>query len=380
LGRALHGVDLLPHQSAYLDHLVELVRTEVVDAVLVSGDVYDRAVPPVEAVDVLNDALRRLAALTHVVLISGNHDSAIRLGFGAGLMRPQIHLVTDPRTVGTGLAIPRAAGGTGLVYAIPFLDVDAARVTLAPDATVLARSHEAVLTAAMDRIRADLATRTATDGPRDAVVLAHAFVIGGAGSESERDIRVGGVDVVAADVFAGVDYVALGHLHGPQALNAGPTGPVLRYSGSPLAYSFSELSHTKSTALVTTGDGQVTVEPIPAPVPRPLGDVVGPLEELLSRVHDDVADHWLRVTVTDPVRPATMNAQVRRRFPHALVIQHVPIGVARPGAAPLVSAARAPEEVAVEFVEFVGGGDVSAAERAVLRAAVEAVGRAERGA
>jgi len=207
LGRSLHGVDLLEHQAAFLEHLVELTRSEGVDAVLVAGDVYDRAVPPVEAVTLLSETLARLSARAVVVVTSGNHDSAIRLGFGAGLMRAGVHLRTRVADVASPVTLRSRAGeGDGdapvLAYGLPYLDPDVVRRALAPDpAEPLARSHEAVTRAAMDRVRADLAARTAaaaaagTQAPR-AVVLAHAFVLGGAASESERDIRVGGVDQV----------------------------------------------------------------------------------------------------------------------------------------------------------------------------------------
>jgi exonuclease SbcD len=267
LGRTLHGVDLLGHQSAFLDHLVEVVRAERVDAVLVAGDVYDRAIPPVEAVALLSDALARLADLTTVVITPGNHDSAARLGFGSALMRERIRIVATPADLDRPVVLD-GPDERVLVYGLPYLDPDVARHTLAVGDAPLPRSHAAVLGAAMDRVRADLAVRRAGAGqtPVRAVVLAHAFVVGGAASESERDIRVGGVDHAPTSTFDGVDYVALGHLHGPQRVGAAEGGTVLRYAGSPLAYSFSEAGHTKSVALVDLGpDGPAVSPTSPAP-------------------------------------------------------------------------------------------------------------------
>ncbi len=369
LGRTLHGVDLLDHQAAYLDHLVELARAERVDAVLVAGDVYDRAIPSVEAVAVLSDALARLAETTSVVLTSGNHDSSTRLGFGAALMRDRVRL----RTAVATLAEPVVVGGA-LVYGLPYLEPDFARVQLADDDEPLARSHEAVLAAAMRRVRADRARRP----ERRAVVMAHAFVTGGLPSESERDIRVGGVDQVAAGVFAGVDYVALGHLHGPQVVT-GPGGAVVRYSGSPLAYSFGEQHQHKSTALVDLSGDEPAVTLVPAPVPRALADVTGTLDELLaSPAH--TAD-WVRVTVTDAARPTDLQQRVRAHFPHALVVRHAPAG-AGPGAsrAVAVGAASDPLDVAAQFVRHVTGAPPSPVEVAVLRRAYEDVTAAGRSA
>ncbi|KMM44425.1 exodeoxyribonuclease I, partial [Cellulomonas sp. A375-1] len=271
LGRSLHGVDLLDHQAAYLDHVVDVVRTEQVDAVVVAGDVYDRAIPPVEAVTLLSETLARLAELTTVVLTSGNHDSATRLGFGAALMRERVQLRTRVAGLDRPVEVTDDEGRTLLVYGLPYLDPDTVRSQLAePGAPVLARSHEAVTAAAMARVRADLAARAG--GPRTrSVVVAHAFVVGGVASESERDIRVGGVDHVPSHVLGGVDYAALGHLHGPQVVS-GPAGTTMRYSGSPLAYSFSEQHHTKSSVLVELSGEQVRTELVAAPVPRRLAD------------------------------------------------------------------------------------------------------------
>lgn len=387
LGRTLHGVDLTTHQQAFLDHLVDVVREERVDAVLVAGDVYDRAIPPVESVAQLSDALRRIAEHAAVVVTPGNHDSAIRLGFGADLMRDRVRVLARVEDLDRPVVLP-GDGHDVLVYGLPYLDPDAARHALtAPGAAApLPRSHAAVLGAAMDRVRADLAGRTtaaAADGrgaPRS-VVLAHAFVVGGAASESERDIRVGGVDHAPAAVFDGVDYVALGHLHGPQRVGDG-TGPtVLRYSGSPLAYSFSEARHAKSSVLLDLGpSGAPGVTLVPAPVPRRLTDLTGPLDDLLGAAGEQHLDDWVRVTVTDAHRPADLYRRVRARFPHALVVQHQPPARAAGPRVAEVTAARDPLEVAAEFVQHVSGARPTDAEAAVLRRAYEQVVAAERSA
>ncbi|MGO1316957.1 MAG: exonuclease SbcCD subunit D [Cellulomonadaceae bacterium] len=373
LGRTLHGVDLLEHQSAFLDHLVELVRAEDVDVVLVAGDVYDRAIPPVEAVTLLSDALRRLTERTQVVLTPGNHDSATRLGFGAELMRDGLHVRARPDEVGRPVEM-HAGEESAYVYALPYLDPDAARFRLADDgAEPLARSHAAVMGAAMGRVRTDLARRRAGDVRRvPALVVAHAFVVGGQVSESERDIRVGGVDSVGAQVFEGVDYAALGHLHGPQQVRVGP-GTLARYSGSPLAYSFSERHHAKSTVLLDLGPDGVRGEPaiVPAPVPRRLSEVRGTLSDVLGAAGEAHLEDWVRVVVTDDARPADLVARIRARFPHALVIQHEP--PRRETSSPFVAvgAATDPAEVCQAFVRYACGAAPTPGEQAVLRAAVE---------
>src|SRR5689334_14450071 len=200
LGRAFHRVDMLDAQAGFIGHLVSTARERGVDAVVVAGDVYDRAVPPLAAVELFDDALHRLAELdVPTVMISGNHDSARRLGVGAGIMgRAGIHLRTDPATCHRPVLLPGAGEGDGdiAVYGLPYLEPALAREEFAAERA----DHTAVLSAAMDRIRADLAERPA--GTRS-VVLAHAFVTGAAPCDSERDITAGGVEAVPAALFDG---------------------------------------------------------------------------------------------------------------------------------------------------------------------------------
>ncbi|MHB1064738.1 MAG: exonuclease SbcCD subunit D [Georgenia sp.] len=391
LGRTLHGVDLHEHHAAFLDHLVEAVDAQDVDAVVVAGDVYDRAVPPVASVELLSDVLARLTSRTRVVLTPGNHDSAARLGFGARLYRDRLAVRSQVAGIDTPLVLPDADGADGaLVYALPYLDPDLCRDALTQtgdDGTPVrpARSHEAVTAAALRRVQADLARRRAASSTRvPALLLAHTFVVGGAASESERDIRVGGVDAVPSGVFGAptaLDYLALGHLHGPQRVGRAGTDPMMRYAGSPLAFSFSEARHHKSTALIDLdADGVRGVELLPTPVPRALADVTGTMTELLGRAFDDHTGDWVRVTVTDDVRPEQLWAQVSRRFPHALVVQHVPARIRTREAPTAVTAAADPLEVTGQFLAATGGRPARDEELAVVRDAYEAVLAQERSA
>ncbi|MFF8289177.1 exonuclease SbcCD subunit D [Streptomyces sp. NPDC016309] len=349
LGRSFHRVGLLDAQSAFLDHLVATVREHDVDVVLVAGDVYDRAVPPLPAVELFDSALHRLAeAGVATVMISGNHDSGRRLGVGAGLMeRAGIHLRTDPAGIGTPVLLPDAHGDVAL-YGLPYLEPALVRDQLGAEKS----GHQAVLTAAMERVRADLSGRP--PGTRS-VVLAHAFVAGGEPSDSERDITVGGVAAVPAGVFDGVDYVALGHLHGSQTLTER-----VRYSGSPLAYSFSETDHRKTMWLVDLdGDGTVSAERVDCPVPRRLARVRGRLDDLLADpALERHEDSWVEATLTDPVRPAEPMARLTERFPHTLSLLFAP---ERPDDDPGASYAqrlqgRDDHQIAEDFVAHVRGG------------------------
>ncbi|MCX4638681.1 exonuclease SbcCD subunit D [Streptomyces sp. P9-2B-2] len=367
LGRSFHRVNLLSAQRAFLDHLVETVRAREIDAVLVAGDVYDRAVPPLAAVELFDEALHRLAGLgVPTVMISGNHDSARRLGVGSGLMeRAGMHLRTDPADCGTPVVLADAHGPVAL-YGLPYLEPAMVRDTLGARRA----DHAEVLGAAMERVRADLAGRPA--GTRS-VVLAHAFVTGGAVSDSERDITVGGVASVPMGVFDGVDYVALGHLHGCQTLTER-----VRYSGSPLAYSFSEAEHRKSSWIVDLdAGGAVQAERVDCPVPRPLARIRGRLEQLLEDPglarHEDA---WVEATLTDTARPHEPMARLVKRFPHLVSL------VFDPEDGPTRSLAsyaqrlrgRSDQEIAEDFVEHVRSGRAAdEQERAELRSAIDEV-------
>jgi DNA repair protein SbcD/Mre11 len=372
LGRSFHREDLLGAQAAFIDFLVATVRDARIDAVLVSGDVYDRALPSLDAVRLCNEALRRLRDTgTRVILISGNHDSASRLGFGADLIDAAgIHLRTDPRRAGVPLLLDDAAGPVA-VYGVPYLEPDAVRLALDCEG----RSHQAVLGAAMAAVKSDLAGQR--PGTRS-VVMAHAFVTGAEPCESERDISVGGVPSVSATVFADVDYAALGHLHGAQRVT-----DTVRYSGSPVAYSFSEERHTKSVTIVELPDspgGELQVELLPAPVVRPLARISGTLDDLLGGASfARFTDHYLQVTLTDDTRPPQAMDRLRQRFPHVLVLGFAPAGgpaTTGPESYAARLAGRSDLEVAADFVAHVRG-EAGPAELELLAEAFEAVRLAE---
>lgn len=366
LGRSFHGAGLLPAQAEYVDHLVETVRSERVDAVLVSGDVYDRALPPPDAVELLSEGVTRLIdAGAQVVLSSGNHDSAIRLGFAADLLsRSGLHIRSDVRTVGTPVLI-----GDTAIHAIPYLEPTATTVTDALGVTD--RSHTTVLGAAMDRVRADLAARA----PRS-VVMAHCFASGGAASDSERDITTGGVAMVPASTFDGAAYTALGHLHRPQQI-----GETVRYSGSPVAMSFGEAGQAKASLLVEIDErGLTTVEHVPAPVHRELALVRGHLDEVLDDARHAAAEQaWVQVTLTDPVRPVGAYDRLRRRFPHLLQLCFEPTGEVVPVRSYAARVRRRePLDVCCDFVSDVRRGAIAdESERRLLGDALE-VGRRDR--
>ncbi|HET9657647.1 MAG TPA: exonuclease SbcCD subunit D, partial [Kineosporiaceae bacterium] len=365
LGRSFHRVGLLGDQAAVLDHLVEVVRAERVDVVVVAGDVYDRALPAVDVVSLLDDTLARLVATgAEVVLTSGNHDSARRLGFGSRLLEAaRLHVRTDPARLADPVLLQDRHGPVAL-YPLPYLEPALVSGELAVTA-----GHEAVLGRVMELVRADLADRP--PGTRS-VVAAHAFVAGGQASDSERDISTGGVQAVPSGVFDGVDYVALGHLHGRQRL-----AEAVRYSGSPLAYSFSECGQVKGAWLVELERGGLgRAEAVDTPVPRSLAVLRGRLPELLTDPalarHEDA---WCQVTLTDPQRPREAMQQVRSRFPHALELRFEPEGGSAAAGRSYTERVRGRDDIVLTqgFLEHVRGREAAPAELALLRRAVQEI-------
>ncbi|OXM50860.1 exonuclease SbcCD subunit D [Amycolatopsis thailandensis] len=369
IGRTFHGADLLAEQEAVLGHVADLVAAESVDVVVVAGDIYDRAVPSAEAVRVATTALGRIRqAGAKLVMTPGNHDSAPRLGaFAEFAAAGGLHLRATIDGLAEPVLLPDEHGDVAL-YGIPYLEPEPARHALGvPEA----RGHTGVLTEAMRRIRADLAERPA--GTRS-VVLAHAFVTGGEPTDSERTIAVGGVEQVPGSVFEGVDYVALGHLHGPQTL-----AEHLRYSGSPLAYSFSETRQRKSVWLVELGaDGLGEVRRHELPVPRHLAMLRGELAELLADPeHDELTEHFLSFTVTDRVRPTDAMRKLRERFPYAVHMDWQPEGGHDGAALKYAEAVRGRSDVEItrSFLEDCRGSEPSESEERLVLAALGAAGR-----
>ena len=369
IGRTLHGTELLAEQEAVLTGLARVVAAESVDVVLVAGDVYDRAVPSADATAVLDRVVGRLLAVgAAVVMTPGNHDSARRLGTFSGLLSAAgLHVRASTGRLDEPVLLPDEHGEVA-VYGLPFLEPEVARHELG---TGGGRSHEAVVGAAMERVRSDLFLRPGTRS----VVLAHAFVGGGVASDSERDICVGGVDLVPASVFDGVDYVALGHLHRPQTLS-----PRLRYSGSPLAYSFGEAGQQKQVWLVDLdAHGLAGVRTVPLPTPRELTVLTGTLDELLDDpAHGPVEEHFVSARLTDAVRPVDPMRRLQRRFPHCVHVEWAAAASAANGRSYQERLrGRSDLDVALEFVAHVRGVGATTAERELLAEALGAGDRAE---
>ncbi|MFP5250771.1 MAG: exonuclease SbcCD subunit D [Actinomycetes bacterium] len=314
VGRTFHGADTLDALADALGAIAGIVRDRGVDAVLVAGDVYDSAMPAGRHVEALTRALGEIrAAGAEIVLASGNHDSSARLGANAGFARAGgLHLSTlalEPESWRVELADEH---GPVHVFAVPYLEPVALRSSL-PEAGIA--SQDDAIAWAMAAVRASLA-----ESPARSVVLAHCFAAGVAAPEDDapRDITAGGLDVVPASRFEGVDYVALGHLHSRQELSRS-----VRYSGAPLHYSFKERSPLRGGWLVDLdADGLAEVEWVDLPVPRQLTTIEGELDALLADARlEGTEEHWIRARLTDRVRPMDAMRRLRARWPHAAEVQ-----------------------------------------------------------
>ncbi|WP_188545783.1 exonuclease SbcCD subunit D [Rhodococcoides trifolii] len=319
IGRTFHGVDLLADQRSVLDALAALVADHAVDVVVVPGDIYDRAIPSADAVRVCNRGFEKIrAAGAVIVATSGNHDSPARLGAGSSFSAAGgLHLFTTVSDVAEPVIVEDAHGSVAF-YGIPYLEPETTRAELdVPNA----RSHADVLRAAMSRIRGDVARRRSDGSSVRSVVLAHAFVVGGESTGSERSIAVGGVETVPASEFSGVDYVALGHLHSPQTID-----DRIRYSGSPLPYSFGERSHRKAAWMIDLdATGNIDVTRMELPLVRGLSVLTGSLDELCTAAEfEEHVSNYVSAVLTDPVRPVDAMRRLQDRFPHAVHLEWQP--------------------------------------------------------
>jgi exonuclease SbcD len=309
LGRIFHQVHLTEDQAHILDQVVDLAVGEKVDAVLVAGDLYDRAVPPPEAVALLDSVWEKLV-LHHgipVVAISGNHDSATRIAYGSALLaRAGLHLVADLERA----CRPVRLGGVD-VFALPYAEPVEVR-EWSGDASV--QDHASALRVCIERMR----THFSDTRPR--ILVAHAFVAGMRSSESERPLSVGGAGIVPAELFHDFDYVALGHLHAPQVVSSRCV-----YSGSPLAYSFSEADDAKAALLVEMDETKKALPRIrsfPLRPRRRLRNLEASLSDAITAAATDPArEDYLRVTLTD--EGALLNAlgRLREVYPNLLQLE-----------------------------------------------------------
>ena len=286
-------------QRFFLERLYDLIRQERVEALLLSGDIYDSSVVSADAIGLYNEAMTRLCLELGVTVISiaGNHDSAPRLSACRELLKGAgLHITgkveRDPEPV-------LLDDGKVAVYSIPFFTRDEITALL-PEKKDQIRNTETAMLAYCDHIRQRM------DENRKNIVLSHSLIVGSELSESDRSARVGFATAISKDVFVGFDYVALGHIHKPQAIENH-----IRYSGSPLKYSFgAEEKQEKGVVLIDTDTMDIRFVPI-APL-RERRSVTGTFEEILNR--EDIREDYLRLYVTDKYAGLDLIGQLREKF------------------------------------------------------------------
>ena len=288
IGKRLNEFPLVEEQIHILHEILRIAEAERADAVLAAGDIYDKSIPPAEAVLAFDDFAYRLHLLRiPLFAISGNHDSAERLSFGARLMEPAGVFIS--RAYDGHLAPVRLTDeyGAADIYLLPFVK----------PAHVRRFFPEESIESYTDAVRTALSAAALDPAARN-ILVAHQFVTGAVTSESE-EVNIGGLDNVDAAAFDGFDYVALGHLHSPQSVGR----ETLRYCGTPLKYSFSETKQTKSVTLVTLAEkGNITVTTIPLTPLRDMREIKGMYMELLNPLFyrgTSLTDDYLHITLTD---------------------------------------------------------------------------------
>lgn len=361
IGRTFYGNSTMDALAEVLSALVRQVREKSVDVVIVAGDVFDSATPAGPAYTLLGDTLLALHdAGAKVIVTSGNHDSAARLGFQARLLRDGIHVMTDPLAIGEPVTIDDA-DGTVHFYGIPYLEPAIVRQHWDD---VPLRTQAQTMAHAMNLVRAGIATH---DGR--SVTIAHCFAAGVEATDGlEREVRQGGLDVVPLSVLDGPDYVALGHIHGRQALSER-----VRYAGAPLHYSFGEQHKERGSWLVDLdAEGAVSAEWLALPVPRGLVTLTGTLDEILSAENVAAhADDWVCAVYTDALPQSEPMRRLKESFPHCAMVQHAPVaGPERDEisySARLKSAATDTERIEAFLAHVRAGQGASERERELIR-------------
>ena len=310
IGKRVNEVSMLEDQSHILDQILDITRQEQPDAVLIAGDVYDKTVPSAEAVSLLDSFFSRLVKLgVPVLVISGNHDSAERLAFGGELL------------TGAGLYLSPVYDGhlRKVTLEDEFGPVDFWLMPFLKPGHVRRFYPEETIETYTDALRVAL-SHTDRDESRRNVLLTHQFVTGAAICESE-ELSVGGSDNVDVTVFDGFDYVALGHIHGPQNIGS----PRVRYCGTPLKYSFSEANHHKSVTVVQLGEkGELTVSTLPLTPLRDLRQLRGTYEELTAKKNyeNTAVEDYLHITLTDEEDVHEAMARLRVIYPNLMKLTY----------------------------------------------------------
>ena len=310
LGKRVNEFSMLEDQAYILKEILNIIDEQKVEAVLIAGDIYDKVIPSAEAVRLLDDFLTRIAARElPVFLISGNHDSAERIAFGSRLMSSrQIYLSPVFESDVEPVTISDRYGEIN-IYMLPFVKPSLVK-RVYPEEEII--TYQDAVNAAVQHMEIDTDKRN--------ILLAHQFVTGAARCDSE-ELSVGGVDDVDASVFDGFDYVALGHLHGPQKIGK----ETVRYSGTPLKYSFSETNHKKAAVIVDVEEkGKINIQQIPFLPKHDMREVRGTYMEVtaLDFYKDMNTDDYLHITLTDEEDIPDAIGKLRCIYPNIMKLSY----------------------------------------------------------
>ena len=315
LGKSLGDFDLIEDQKYIVDQILAVIRDKSVDVVLIAGDVYDKAIPSEAATNLLDYFLCRLSETgVKTFMISGNHDSDDRLNYGSRLFQTsQIYIASVYMGILAKYTVEDQVGEVD-VYLLPFVKASQVRHYF-PDAKI--DSYD-------DAVHVIL-TQAGIDLNRRNIIVAHQFVTGKsedpalAGSESAGTQSVGLVEKIGYDCFDAFDYVALGHIHSSQKVGR----EEVRYAGSPLKYSLSEVNNIKSIPLVTLGEkGQISVELIPLIPMRDLRHIKGPMQELLDKKNVQAPEDFIYATLTDEEIIGDVMAIFQQIYPNTVKIDY----------------------------------------------------------
>jgi len=310
LGKRVNEFSMLEDQWDILQKIISLAKENKPDAVFIAGDVYDKSMPVVEAVQMLDRFLVWLNELEIAVfIVSGNHDSAERVAFGAELLRnSNVHIVQS--YCGRMNPIPLTDDfGKIYVWMLPYLKPSIVRRHFS-DKDI--NSYSDAVAAALSNASIDVKERN--------VLIAHQFVTGAITSESE-EIMVGGSENVNGALFDSFDYVALGHIHRPQNIGR----PTLRYSGTPLMYSFSEANHSKSITVVEMGrKGEIEVSELPLTPTRAMREIRGTYKEIMNRdnYRNTNTEDYVRIILTDEQDEPEAMAKLRNVYPNVMRVEY----------------------------------------------------------
>ncbi len=312
LGRQFHNVSLLEDQQAVLEQLIQYIENNPVDAVIVAGDVYDRSVPPTIAIELLNRVVKRICGElnTPMILISGNHDGAERLGFGSEQMkRSGLHIISNFEDMLTPVVIETKAAGHVAFYGMPYNDPEQVRYVYKEPVSTHDEAHKLIAEKITEQFQSEHRN----------ILISHCFVDGAIESESERPLSIGGSDRVSHEHFLNFDYVALGHLHQPQKKGE----EYIRYSGSLMKYSFGEQNQKKGFTLVEIGkDGFIGAEHIELMAPHEMRIVEGELEQILEWGKTDPKNEdYLLVRLMDKHAILNPMEKLRTVYPNVLHLE-----------------------------------------------------------